>query len=1210
MLSKYSVRRPMTVFVGVILILILGVVSFQNMTTDLLPRIDLPYVVVMTTYPGASPEKVEQTVTKPIESVLATTNGLESINSVSSENSSMVILQLNQKVNMDSAMLEINNNIGLIESMFEEGVGTPMLIKMNPDMLPVMAASADMDGKDIKEVSKLVSDEIIPELERLDGVASVSSMGVVEERLEIKLDAAKIDDLNDRVLRSVDKTLADTKAKLDSGEKELASAKAQLDKTSQEKTEELVQKQAELSSQKEQLKEGLEAITKPLAEAEQALEDLSAQKAQLEELLAAQQAAGVPPTAEQQAALQQLVAGVEQAQAGIHTLKEKQTQLNTGLAQIEAGERQLEAGKMTLNQEMAKAALQLSQTEKELSEGRTAFEEQSKTAYEKAGLSSQITTGMIGQILTADNFSMPAGYLTESDGTYLLKVGEKFSSLDEISGLELFHISAGDIGTIKLSDVASVQFADNQEDMYAKINGNNGIILTFQKQSTASTAEVSKDLREQFTALEEKYPGLHLTSLQDQGVYIDIVTGTVIDNLLMGGALAIIILLLFLWSGKPTLIIALSIPLSLLFAVVLMYFSGVTLNIISLAGLALGVGMLVDNSIVVIENIHRMRNMGVPAAEAAVKGAKQVAGAIASSTLTTICVFLPIVFTDGISRQLFTDMGLTIGYSLAASLLVALTLVPAMSATMLRSQKQQNHRLFDRMVSGYGRSLQFVLRHKVPALVLVVALLGVSIFGATRMGTAFMPESDSDQISVTLTAPDGSTDEEIRSLSDQALAVIEGIDGVQTVGAMQSSGTLGSSGSVSMYVLLEEKRGQTSQQISAAIEDKTSGLDAEIKASSSGMNMSMLGGQGMSIAIQGQNLDQLKTIAGQIEELLRQTEGTKNVSNALKETSPETRVTVDKNKALSYGLTVAQVYQELAAAVKTETESTTVTIDAADYPVILIESGKNPLNRGNLSSYTLTGTKDGKEVEIKLGDIAVISDDNSLDSISHENQVRTLTVSAEIDGEHNIGLVSREFEKKLDSLTLPDGYTVKLEGENETINETFSDLFLMIALAIAFIYLIMVAQFQSLISPFIVLFTIPLAFTGGLLALMLTGMPLSMISLLGFLVLAGIVVNNGIVFVDYANQLRLDGAQKRDALIETGKTRLRPILMTALTTILGLSTMALGIGKGADMIQPMAVVTIGGLAYATFMTLYIVPILYDLFRRKPMRNRDKEVDDL
>ena len=367
------------------------------------------------------------------------------------------------------------------------------------------------------------------------------------------------------------------------------------------------------------------------------------------------------------------------------------------------------------------------------------------------------------------------------------------------------------------------------------------------------------------------------------------------------------------------------------------------------------------------------------------------------------------------------------------------------------------------------------------------------------------------------------------------------------------------------------------------------------------MDMSALGGSGISLSVEGDDLDKIKEIANDIADIISKVDGTIEVSNGQEDTSLETRITVDKNKAMEYGLTVAQVYQAVAQEISLETTSTSLSINSSDYPVIIAKDSNNTLKRDNIKDLEIKGTKNGNEEKIALSEIATISEENGLSSINHINQTRAITVSAAIDAEHNVGNVSKAVEKEIDKYELPEGYTIEIGGESDSMKQAFGDLILMIAMAIVFIYLIMVAQFQSLLSPFIVLFTIPLAFTGGFLALIITGFELNMISILGFLMLAGIVVNNGIVFVDYVNQLRLGGMKKKEALIEAGKARIRPILMTALTTILGLSTLAMGIGMGADMIQPMAIVTIGGLTYATVLTLFIVPIMYDILHRRELK---------
>lgn len=686
------------------------------------------------------------------------------------------------------------------------------------------------------------------------------------------------------------------------------------------------------------------------------------------------------------------------------------------------------------------------------------------------------------------------------------------------------------------------------------------------------------------------------------------VIDSILDNLIYGGILAVIVLLLFLRSIKPTIIIAFSIPMSLLFAVVLMYFTGISLNMISLSGLSLGVGMLVDNSIVVIENIYRLRNNGVSKYKAAVYGAKQVSGAIFASTLTTICVFLPIVFTDGITKQIFVDMGLTIGYSLVASLIIALTLVPCMASKILTNADEKEHKLFDKFVNAYEALLEKSLDHKAIVLIGALVLLLFAGFSVTKMGTAFMPEMESPQMSATISAKDNQelTEEDLEKLGDEFVQKVKTIDDVEGIGVMGGSGGImgamssGNEESLSVYIVLKDDMKHTNKEISKMIKEETSSLNCDISISESTMDMGSMLGSGITLEIKGDDLDKLQDISADMTELLNSTEGVIDVTSTLDNAQTEQRVSVNKEKAMKYGLTVAQVYQQVAENLKSETDSTTITSNDKDLDIVIKSNQETTVK--DLKLLDIKGTKNNEEVTVKLNKIATITDANTPVSINHQNQTRYMTVSGSIDEDHNIGLVSREVQSKLDDYNTPAGYNIDLTGENETIESTMKDLILMILLAIVFIYLIMVAQFQSLLSPFIVMFTIPLAFTGGILGLLITRQILSVTSMLGFLVLSGIVVNNGIVFVDYVNQLRLDGYDKRTALIETGRARIRPILMTAMTTILAMSTMALGVGMGSELSQGLSIVTIGGLLYATLLTLFIVPILYDIFQRKEMKN--------
>ena len=1332
-MSKYCVKKPFTVVVAVIMVIVLGVISFTSMTTDLLPAMELPYAMVVTSYPGASPERVEAAVTAPLEAGLGTVSGVKNVTSTSSENVSMVALEFEQDTNMDSAMVALSTALDQIKGALPDTAQNPMLMQLSPDMLPVMIASVDMEDMDIYELTDFVDSDVISGFERLDGVASVSGTGMVEKTLQVTLNQDKIDEVNTQVLASVDDKLADAKQELDDarqkvedGRAELENGKTALEDKQAETASQLAEGSAQLDSAiaqaqalasqeaaltasktaletekkgyedgAKQIADGLAQMDAGLAQMDDGIAKIDAAAAGIDQLLARglpedtalSDLAAMLPTQELKDAVQALIdqgmttladltAGKEQllaqkdqltAQrdelaAQREALAAQQTQLQQkmderlpqietelanletelmaakmmkeaaqeGLEKAQEAYKQLESGKISAaagfgsgQAQLAAAEQSLAQAEEQMEQAQEQFEDARQQALEQADLSTLLTEDMVSGLVMAQNFSMPAGYIKEGDDSYILRVGDAFSDQESVENALLMHIDG--VGDIRLKDVADIAMTDNSAESYARVNGNSAVVLTIQKGSTASTSEVSKEANRAIEQLQEKYPGLRITPLMDQGDYIQMTVSSVLSNLAWGGVLAVIVLAIFLKDFKPTLVVALSIPISLMFAVVLMYFSGVTLNMISLSGLALGVGMLVDNSIVVIENIYRMRSEGVPAAKAAVRGAKEVAGAIAASTLTTICVFLPIVFTEGITRQLFTDMGLTIAYSLVASLLVALTLVPALSSTLLKTASEKRHPWFESMVNGYARALRFCLRHKALPLGLAAVLLGVAVWQTARMGMEFMPSMGGNQVSATLTLPQDTKRQDAYEMADQAMETMLQVPGVETVGAMDGGSTaslLGMGGtssstvdSMSFYLLLSEEGAKNSQaladQMTQNVQEQLPGC--ELSVSTSNMDMSVLGGSGMEIVIQGRDLDTLQSISQDMMDLLGQVEGFTEISNGQEDGAPQIRVTVDKDKAMQYGLTVAQIYSELSAALTTETTSTTLTVGQDDYDVVIVDE-RDALTRENLLDYPFTVQVQGENGETEeethtLDEFATVQTDASLASISRDNQQRYMTVTAVTEEGYNTTLLSRQVEQLLADYQAPEGYTIQISGEVETIQNAMVDLVKMIALALVFIYLIMVAQFQSLLSPFIVMFTIPLAFTGGLLALWISGQQLSVIAMLGFLILAGVVVNNGIVFVDYANQLRLAGMEKRDALVLTGRRRIRPILMTALTTILAMSTMVFSQDMGAEMSRAMAIVTIGGLAYATLLTLFVVPVLYDLLFRKELKKMDLGEED-
>lgn len=1335
MLPKLSVKKPMTIFVAVIVVIVLGIVSVFKMTPDLLPNMDFPYAIILTTYPGQTPETVESVVTKPLEQSLSTIDGVKTITSTSSDNYSILTLEFEDGTNMDTATVDMRGNLDTIKDAWPDGVGSPYLMKINPNMMPVAMVAVDYDGYDTVQISDYVNNELKNQLEGIDGVASVSTKGIVTQKENVIISQAKIDALNakindalndkfgdaekkisdakkelqdniskaeqgsDTIEQSINdlnsqqeevaKQLADAQGKAQSGYTEILNAKMQLLDQQQsltatkqtltiayqtltqikEKLDSLQDEKAQLTQQIEAFekiyndyKDALSKLANPdltdeqlaqvraiLAKIDEELDKYGFPKEELEERLnnaknaltnvdkaitqTVEALKGLDTTeeklddtiAEIADKISQVDGGITQIAAAVKGLDNNTVSVNQALSEIEKQQSlaayQLSGGLSALNtkqSEVNSALTQLNSAQEELKSASDELSDQKDKAKKAADMTNTVTISNVSNILTAQNFSMPAGYVSDDENIkYLVRVGDKIDGDKEMQSLALFDTGIDGIGVVKLSDVADVFIADDSDEVFTKINGNSGVVFSFSKQSDAATATVSENIAKKLNSLTQENEGLHFTTLMDQGDYIDIIINSVLQNLLMGAVLAIIILYLFLRDIKPTLIVALSIPVSVIFALVLMYFSGVTLNMISLSGLAIGVGMLVDNSVVVIENIYRLRNLGVPPVKAALNGAKQVAGAIASSTLTTICVFFPIVFIEGLTRQIFMDMALTITYSLLASLIVALTLVPAMGQRMLRKVKPVKHGMFDKMLGGYEKSIRFVLKHRAIALIVAVVLLFGSMFGAVARGFSFMPNMASTELSVTVSLDDSATMDDTIDAAQNLLDTLSTYDEFETVGVMTGSttslmgltGSVSSSdadkGSVMAYAVFKDDKVKNSESISKEIEAELQSIDGDVvvSGSSSSSSMSaMLGNDGVSIKLYGDDLKTLQNTAKDMAEKLAAVDGIDETDNGIGATSGEIKVTVDKTKAAKKSLTVAQVYQQIAAAITSETTSSTLTNSGKDLDVVVIKDENSDVTKNNIKDIKLTYTdKEGNEKTTKLSEVAEISDSESMNSITRSDQKRYIKVSGTLKDGYTNTDVSNKAKALFDDYKLPDGCSIEYSGSNESTMEAVNQMLLMMLLGVILIYLIMVAQFQSLKSPFIIMFTIPLAFTGGFLGLLITGFDVSVVALLGFVMLCGIIVNNGIVLVDYINNLRLEGKERREAIVEAGKTRMRPILITAITTVLGLSTMALGIGTGSEIMQPIAIVCIGGLLYATIMTLYIVPVIYDILSKKELR---------
>ncbi len=1387
---RFSVRKPFTILVAVIAVIVLGFVSVTRMQTDLLPDISLPFLMVLTPYPGASPEKVEKEVTEPMERALGTIANVENVNSVSSENYSMVQLEFADGTNMDSAMVKISSAVDQTSGSLPDSVGTPSILEISMDMIATMYVGIEREGYDIYQLSDYVERDVIPYIERVNGIASVTDIGIVDRTVQVELNKDKIDSLNGRVQREARQQLDDAQRKLDDALAQVESGQDQLqdrqssfgatmasgifsqldkpvadatsamkgqisslidrikgvqstldkvDQAAQEARNALDTAQAAYDEAKSNVETAQAALTKAQADynaavqaladagedateevlaglqealdlAEQALNDASTDLDKASEDLqkaaqalsdAAGRASAAIDSADIRTRLNDIVTGLNQTLSTLNTssltsLLQAVTKLSQYMPQIQAlmntvsamdtsgqtgpsvdavigamegvsasmdrvpdivnGMEKLYGGltqaQLSAAVGFSTAAGQLMDAQNQLKNAQTQLEASREQVLKTANLDALLNLNTLSGMIYAQNFAMPAGYIDDkNDQSWLLKVGDAYDDSEDIAGALLCDVDP--IGTVRLMDVADVTVIDNAGDMYAKLNGHDAILLSIYKSSAAGTNAVSRDAAAAIAELEERDEGLHVVTLMDQGEYITMIVSDIFRSMILGALLAILILALFLKDWKPTVLVGLGIPLSVLLALVLMYFSDLSLNMMTLSGLSLGIGMLVDNSIVVMENIFRLRGRGLPAPRAAVQGAKQVAGAIIASTLTTVCVFLPMVFTSGTVRELLVPMALSISFCLLASLLVAMTVIPAAGSTILRNTEPKRNRFMERVQERYDPFLRWCLRHKLATLAAAIVLLVISIIRLVTMGIVILPEMNGDDIQVTITTPEECTREESYAIVDQVTEAVASVEGVRDVGTMSSGATLGlltslggdsdAYGSYLCYVTPEEgvdfssRMAEMCDEIMAA----TEGLGAEVSASTGGMSdMSALVGQGLTINIYGASTERLEEIRSDVAAIVSQVEGFGEVDTGEDEKEQALHLYIDKDKAMSCGLTVAQIYGQIAGRISTRVTSTTITSGDVQLEVVILDE-TDPLTVENLmdmefDSASMTAAaqggaaqggaassgdmasmaamlgsdaEDDKEEDKEdtvhtLSEFAVLEVTDSLSSINRRNLTGYLTLTAETLEGYNTALLSRDLQRRLDEYQAPMGYTVEIEGETSQVNDMVRQMGELMALALLFIYLVMVAQFQSLLSPFIVLFTIPLAFTGGMLGLILAGQQLSMMSLMGFLILMGTVVNNGIVFVDYANQLRQGGMEREDALVYTGRTRMRPILMTALTTILAMSGLIFGSGMGSQMGSGMAIVIAAGLIYGTLMTLVIIPVMYDIFYRRPPLNVD------
>ncbi len=1002
-LSDISVDRPVSVVMIVLLLGILGAVSFSQLPIELFPDLELPFAVIMTESEGSSPEEIEEGVTRPIENSLAAVDGVEDIIAISNPDDSFIIVEFDWGTDMDFAMLDLRENVDLVEDVLPDSADSPMVLSFDPDDMPVMQIAVTGD-EDLDRLRRRAENELVPLLERNPGVASAEISGGLEREIQLNLNP-------------------------------------------------------------------------------EALE-------------------------------------------------------NYGLG-----------------------------------------------------------FNLLAEGISGENVNLSGGTITHGNRDLLIRTDAEFESVDEIRELELMD-SQGQ--PTLLNSVADIEDTFKTRDSYNYLNGQESIMISIQQQSGSNTVQVADAVQEEVENFNDS--NMNLDILLDQSEFIEQSISNLQQDAIIGGILAVIILLLFLKSIKSTVIIATAIPISVITAFVFMYFADLSINLITLGGIALGLGMLVDNAIVVLENIYRFNQEGYGRIEAAKKGTNEVGTAILASTLTTAAVFLPVIYIEGLASQLFGPLALAVTFSLLASLVVAFTVIPMLSSKILTVKEKVEEKSktvsLNKIETYYKSLLKRVINHRYLTMVLII--LAVILFGGgialdiIPLETEFMPESDEGMYQANIELAQGRPVEESNQVVKEVEEIIKEDEEVESAySSVGGSDSYTSDIEVELKSLDERDR-STSEVISGVRErvDDIAGAEITLRQTDS-----MMGGDGgtgggrapIEVTVQGPDLDILAEVGEDIKAEVEEVEGAIDSELSLTEGRPEVQVDVDRARASDLGFSSGEIANTVRTAVSGQVISQYK--EAGEEYDIRMQLERDRIEDLNqLKDLKLTSSAGQTYPLYQLADIELAT---GLNSIERQGQQRIIRVLTFLD-ERSLGAVESDIRDRVDQLDLPPGYTVDYGGEIEDLEETFGDLTFALILAVVLVYMVMASQFESLVHPFTIIFSVPLAIVGAIFGLVVTGTELSVIGFIGMITLAGIVVNNAIVLVDYIN-VRRENESRDEAILNAGPIRLRPILMTALTTILALIPLSLGIGEGAEMQQPLAIVVIAGLLSATVLTLVIIPALYAVF---------------
>lgn len=1023
MLPKHSIKRPVTTVMVLLIVIMAGIIALTTLKLDLMPSVDIPIAGVMTTYVGAGPEEIENLVTKPLEESLGTVPNVDTISSISSNDSSIVIIQLEDGTDLDMAAIDIREKVDLVKDSLPDDANAPIVIKMDISNMSAIQIGVTSNTMDLTELNTFLDENIVSQFERIEGVASVSLAGGVENEIEIIVEPDKMEGYG-------------------------------------------------------------------------------------------------------------------------------------------------------------------------------------------------ITTSQLSQVLAAENSNYPSGRVSQGNNKLQIRSLGEFKSIDEIRNLP---ITTNTGAVIHISDVATVNEVQKDISTYSLINGRPSIMLNIQKQSNANTVDISDKVNAEITKIQRKYNNLNIIMLTDTADYIKMSINNIIQTAFQAAILAVLVLLLFLKDGRTSLIIGVSIPTSILATFALMYLNNMTMNMISMGGITIGIGMLVDNSVVVLENIFKKWESGLSAKEASEQGANEVSMAVMASTLTTVAVFFPLMFVSGTVGQLFRDLSLTIIFSLASSLVVSLTFVP-MACSRILKIKEPKQTLFSKILDTWSRGLEaidrayrvilkLVLRNKKKVILIVFVIFIATLSLVPIIGMDFMPAMDEGSATISIQLPKGSIIEETQKITEEVLNRIDGIEETQMTymsigGGMMSSGT--DSSSISINLVNKKDRKRTTNEIVEDIRNRVkdvAGADITVSASSSAMGS--MGGSSISLQFNGDDMDTLRAIGDEMVEIISKIDGTRDVTSSSEDTVPEVNVVINRSKASTYGINTATIASTLNTAI-TGSVATSYKVNGTEIDVRIRQNKDKTKYINDIKNITIS-TPTGAVVPIS--EVADITLKDSALAIDRINQQRYITVNATIVG-RDINSVKTDLQPILNEYNFPEGYSYEFTGILETMEESYSNLILVLIVAVLLVYMIMASQFESLIYPFIVMFSIPLAITGGIFGLFITGNTLSVTAMMGFIMLVGMVVNNAIVLIDCTNQLLNNNEDMtcNEALIEAGPNRLRPILMTTLTTIIGLIPMALATSEGTEMQRPLAISVIFGLAISTLVTLIFIPVLYstvDRIRFRNMKRRKK-----